>query len=262
MNNFQIIFIGILIPFIGTILGSGMVFFMKNEMKLSIQKLLLGFASGVMVAASIWSLIMPSIEMAEEQNMISWIPASIGFLLGIFFLLILDSIIPHLHLDRKEPEGIKAKLNKSMMLTLAVTLHNIPEGMAVGVVFSGLILGNVGVSLAGAFALTIGIAIQNFPEGAIISMPLKSDGNSKKKSFIYGTLSGIVEPIAALLTIFLAKFIVPVLPYLLSFAAGAMIYVVVEELIPESQSGEHSNIGTIGFAIGFVIMMILDIALG
>ena len=262
MNNFQIILIGILIPFLGTTLGSGMVFFMKKEMSPTLQKLLLGFASGVMVAASIWSLILPSIEMAKEQNLISWIPASIGFLLGIFFLLILDSIIPHLHLDRKEPEGMKAKLNKSMMLTLAVTLHNIPEGMAVGVVFSGFIMGNLGVSLAGAFALTIGIAIQNFPEGAIISMPLRGDGNTKKRAFLYGTLSGIVEPIAALLTIFLAKFIVPILPYLLSFAAGAMIYVVVEELIPESQSGEHSNIGTIGFAIGFVIMMVLDVALG
>lgn len=262
MNNFQIILIGISIPFLGTLLGSGMVFFMKKEMKPTLQKLLLGFASGVMVAASIWSLILPSIEMAEEQNLISWIPASIGFLLGIFFLLILDSIIPHLHLDHKEPEGMKAKLNKSMMLTLAVTLHNIPEGMAVGVVFSGFILGNLGVSLAGAFALTIGIAIQNFPEGAIISMPLRGDGNTKKRAFLYGALSGIVEPIAALLTIFLAKFIVPVLPYLLSFAAGAMIYVVIEELIPESQSGEHSNIGTIGFAVGFVVMMVLDIALG
>ena len=256
------IFWGLAIPFLGTTLGSAMVFFMKNKINNKIEKLLLGFASGVMIAASIWSLIMPSIDMAEEQGVISWIPATIGFLLGIFFLLILDSIIPHLHLNSNEPEGMKAKIKKTTMMVLAVTLHNIPEGMAVGVVFAGAISGNTGITMAGAFALAIGIAIQNFPEGAIISMPLKSEGMSKLKAFWYGTLSGIVEPIGAVLTIALTNLVVPVLPYFLSFAAGAMIYVVVEELIPESQTGEHSNIGTIGVAIGFVIMMILDVALG
>ena len=256
------VFWGLAIPFLGTTLGSAMVFFMKNKINNKIEKLLLGFASGVMIAASIWSLIMPSIDMAEEQGVISWIPATIGFLLGIFFLLILDSIIPHLHLNSNEPEGMKAKIKKTTMMVLAVTLHNIPEGMAVGVVFAGAISGNTGITMAGAFALAIGIAIQNFPEGAIISMPLKSEGMSKLKAFWYGTLSGIVEPIGAVLTMLFTNLVVPGLPYFLSFAAGAMIYVVVEELIPESQTGEHSNIGTIGVAIGFVIMMILDVALG
>ena len=256
------IVIGLLIPFLGTTLGSAMVFLMKNKMNTKVQKLLLGFASGVMIAASIWSLITPSIEMAEEQGIISWIPAAIGFLFGIIFLLVLDSIIPHLHLNSKKPEGIKAKLKNTTMMVLAVTLHNIPEGMAVGVVFAGVLAQNTTITLAGAFALSIGIAIQNFPEGAIISMPLKNEGMSKPKAFLYGTLSGIVEPIGAIITILLTGIVTPILPYLLSFAAGAMIYVVVEELIPESQAGEHSNIGTIGVAIGFVIMMILDVALG
>ena len=215
-----------------------------------------------MIAASVWSLLIPAIEMSETQGKIAWLPASIGFLLGIIFLLILDSVVPHLHLNNDKPEGIKAKLKKTTMLVFAVTLHNIPEGMAVGVTFAGAILGNSGITMAGAFALAIGIAIQNFPEGAIISMPLKEEGTSKSKAFLYGTLSGIVEPIGAILTILLTEIVVPILPYLLSFAAGAMIYVVVEELIPESQGGEHSNIGTIGVAIGFVIMMILDVALG
>ena len=215
-----------------------------------------------MISASFWSLLMPSMEMATEQHEISWLPASIGFLLGIFFLLILDSIIPHLHLHADKPEGIKAKIKESTMLVLAVTLHNIPEGMAMGVTLAGAMIGNVGISLVGALSLAIGIAIQNFPEGAIISMPLKSQGMSKSKAFIYGTLSGIVEPISAVVTILLTNAIVPILPYLLAFAAGAMMYVVVEELIPESQEGEHSNVGTIGVAIGFVIMMILDVALG
>lgn len=255
-------FIGLLIPFLGTTLGSAMVFFMKNKIKPKVEKALLGFASGVMIAASVWSLLIPSLEMAEQQNIIKWVPATIGFLLGILFLLILDSIIPHLHLNSDTPEGAQSKLKKTTMLVLAVTLHNIPEGMAVGVAFAGVLVGNAGLTLAGAFALAIGIAIQNFPEGAIISMPLKSEGVSKTKAFIYGTLSGIVEPIGAVVTILLTKLVVPILPYLLSFAAGAMIYVVVEELIPESQSGEHSNIGTLGVAVGFVIMMILDIALG
>ena len=253
---------GLLVPFLGTTLGSAMVFFMKSEMNKKIEKLLLGFASGVMIAAAIWSLIIPSINMAEEQGKIAWIPAAIGFVMGIVFLLILDCVIPHLHLKTNKPEGIKTKLKNTTMLVLAVTLHNIPEGMAVGVVFAGAMAGNAGISLAGAFALAIGIAIQNFPEGAIISMPLKSEGISKVKAFSYGTLSGIVEPIGALITILLTNMVVPILPYILSFAAGAMIYVVVEELIPESQAGEHSNIGTIGVAIGFVIMMILDVALG
>lgn len=254
--------IGLLIPFLGTTLGSAMVFLMRNKMNTKVQKLLLGFASGVMIAASIWSLITPSIEMAEEQGIVSWIPAAIGFLFGIIFLLVLDSIIPHLHLNSKKPEGIKAKLKNTTMMVLAVTLHNIPEGMAVGVVFAGVLAQNTTITLAGAFALSIGIAIQNFPEGAIISMPLKNEGMSKPKAFLYGTLSGIVEPIGAIITILLTGIVTPILPYLLSFAAGAMIYVVVEELIPESQAGEHSNIGTIGVAIGFVIMMILDVALG
>lgn len=235
---------------------------MKNKLNKKVEKILLGFASGVMIAASIWSLIIPSLEMAEQQGKIAWIPAAIGFLFGIVFLLVLDGLIPHMHLESDKPEGIQAKLKKTTMMVLAVTLHNIPEGMAVGVTFAGAILGNTGITMAGALALAIGIAIQNFPEGAIISMPLKSEGVSKPKAFLYGALSGIVEPIGAIITILLTNAVVPILPYLLSFAAGAMIYVVVEELIPESQAGEHSNIGTIGVAIGFVIMMILDVTLG
>lgn len=252
----------LLVPFLGTTLGSATIFFMKDKINNKIQKLLLGFAAGVMIAASIWSLIIPSINMATEQGKKPWLPSAIGFLAGIVFLLILDSIIPHIHLETDKPEGIKAKLKKTTMLVFAVTLHNIPEGMAVGVVIAGALSQNTGITLAGAFALAIGIAIQNFPEGAIISMPLKSEGISKSKAFIYGTLSGIVEPIGAIITILLTNTVIPILPYILSFAAGAMIYVVVEELIPESQTGEHTNIGTIGVAIGFVIMMILDIALG
>ena len=252
----------LLVPFLGTTLGSATVFFMKDKINNKIQKLLLGFAAGVKIAATIWSLIIPSINMTTEQGKIPWLPSAIGFLAGIVFLLILDSIIPHIHLETDKPEGIKAKLKKTTMLVFAVTLHNIPEGMAVGVVIAGALSQNTGITLAGAFALAIGIAIQNFPEGAIISMPLKSEGISKSKAFIYGTLSGIVEPIGAIITILLTNTVIPILPYILSFAAGAMIYVVVEELIPESQTGEHTNIGTIGVAIGFVIMMILDIALG
>ena len=256
------LFIGILIPFLGTALGSAMVFLMKNKMSKKVEKLLLGFASGVMIAASVWSLLIPSINMAEEQGKVAWIPAAIGFLFGIVFLLVLDSLIPHLHLNDNKPEGVKSKLKKTTMMVLAVTLHNIPEGMAVGVTFAGALMGNAGITIAGAFALAIGIAIQNFPEGAIISMPLKSEGMSKSKAFLYGALSGVVEPIGAIITILLTNHITPILPYFLSFAAGAMIYVVVEELIPESQAGEHSNIGTIGVSMGFVIMMILDVALG
>lgn len=256
------VWLGLLIPFIGTVLGSAMVFFMKDKINLKIQKLLLGFAAGVMIAASVWSLLIPAMDMAKEQGTLAWFPAVTGFLAGIVFLLVLDSLIPHLHLNSEKPEGIKAKFKKSTMLVLAVTLHNIPEGMAVGVTLAGAMIGNVGISLAGAFALSIGIAIQNFPEGAIISMPLKTQGISKTKAFFYGTLSGIVEPIGAMITILLTNIVVPILPYLLSFAAGAMLYVVVEELIPEAQEGEHSNIGTIGVAIGFALMMILDVVLG
>jgi ZIP family zinc transporter len=256
------IVIGVIIPLLGTTLGSAMVFFLKGEMKPKVQKSLLGFASGVMIAASVWSLLIPAIEMTEEQGGINWLPCSIGFMLGVGFLLLLDTLIPHLHVNTDEPEGHKSKLGKSLMLVLAVTLHNIPEGMAVGVVFAGFAAGNASISAAGAFALAVGIAIQNFPEGAIISMPLLGTGISKRKAFSYGVLSGVVEPLGALITIILTSFITPILPYILAFAAGAMIYVVVEELIPEAQSEEHSNIGTIGTAVGFTLMMILDTALG
>ena len=253
---------GILIPFLGTALGAGMVFLLKKEMNELIQKVLLGFASGVMIAASVWSLLIPAIEMAEEKGIITWMPAAAGFMGGILFLLVLDSIIPHLHLEKNRSEGVPSRLKKTTKLVLAVTLHNIPEGMAVGVTFAGLMAGNELISLSGALALSFGIAIQNFPEGAIISMPLKSEGMSKPKAFLYGALSGIVEPAAAVLTILLMEVMEPVLPYLLSFAAGAMIYVVVEELIPETQSGKHTNLGIVGVAVGFVLMMIMDVALG
>ncbi|NLL16543.1 MAG: ZIP family metal transporter [Clostridiales bacterium] len=262
MSDTMQIVIGVIIPLLGTTLGSAMVFFLKGEMKPKVQKSLLGFASGVMIAASVWSLLIPAIEMTEEQGGINWLPCSIGFMLGVGFLLLLDTLIPHLHVNTDEPEGHKSKLGKSLMLVLAVTLHNIPEGMAVGVVFAGFAAGNASISAAGAFALAIGIAIQNFPEGAIISMPLLGTGISKRKAFSYGVLSGVVEPLGALITIILTSFITPILPYILAFAAGAMIYVVVEELIPEAQSEEHSNIGTIGTAVGFTLMMILDTALG
>lgn len=254
--------LGLLIPFVGTALGASMVFLLRDRMKPMLQKSLLGFASGVMVAAAVWSLLIPAIEMAEGMGKFSFIPAAVGFALGIAFLLLMDKIVPHLHLDSKEPEGMKSTLKKNTMLVLAVTLHNIPEGMAVGVVFAGVMAGDGGVTMAGAFALAIGIAIQNFPEGAIISLPLKSEGCGKGRAFLYGMLSGAVEPVGAVLTIVLTGILQPILPYLLSFAAGAMIYVVVEELIPEASEGDHSNIGTIGFAVGFTIMMILDVALG
>ncbi len=256
------IFYGILIPFLGTALGAACVFFMKNSMKQSVQRAMAGFAAGVMVAASIWSLIIPAIDQSENMGKLSFIPAFIGFWIGILFLLLLDHLIPHLHINSNEPEGPKTKLHKTTMLVLAVTLHNIPEGMAVGVVFAGYMADNVAISLAGAFALSIGIAIQNFPEGAIISMPLKSEGMKTSKAFYLGVLSGVVEPVGAVLAILAAGIVVPALPYFLSFAAGAMIYVVVEELIPEMSQGEHSNIGTIFFAVGFSIMMTLDVALG
>ena len=252
----------ILIPFLGTALGSAMVFLMKKEMNGKLEKLLLGFASGVMIAASVWSLLIPAIEMSEEQGGIEWLPATVGFLLGMGFLLLLDSLIPHLHMDSEKPEGIQSGLGKTTMLVLAVTLHNLPEGLAVGVTFAGALLGNAGITMAGALALAVGIAIQNFPEGAIISMPLRGAGASRKKAFLYGVLSGVVEPIGSVITILLASKVIPILPYLLSLAAGAMIYVVVEELIPETQSGEHTNVGIVGVAIGFALMMVLDVALG
>ena len=255
------IILGIIIPFLGTVLGSSLVFLLKDKLNNKVEKALLGFASGVMIAASIWSLIIPSIDLSEHMRL-PWLPATIGFLLGMGFLLLLDTIIPHMHLNEDEPEGIKTNLKKQSLLMFAVTLHNIPEGMAVGVVLAGAYSGNTTLTIAGALTLAIGIAMQNLPEGAIISMPLKSEGMSKKKSFLMGALSGIVEPIAAFITLLLAKFISPSLPYLLSFAAGAMIYVVVEELIPEAQEGKHSNIATIALAIGFALMMVLDIALG
>ncbi len=255
-------FIGLMIPFIGTALGAGCVFFMRNELKPKVQKSLLGFASGVMVAASVWSLLIPAMDMSVAMGNLAFIPTVTGLLLGILFLLLMDRLVPHLHLDHSQPEGLKSKMKKTTMLVMAVTLHNIPEGMAVGVVFAGVLNENSMMTLMGAFALSIGIAIQNFPEGAIISMPLKNEGISRWRAFSYGALSGIVEPVAAFVTILLASFIEPVLPYLLSFAAGAMLYVVVEELIPEASEGEHSNVGTIGFAVGFAIMMVLDVALG
>ena len=247
--------IDLAIPFLGTTLGATMVFFMRNKLSLKIEELLLGFASGVMIAASVWLLIVPSINMAKEQGKIEWLPAAVGFILGIVFLLLLDSLIPHLHLNDDKPEGMKAKLKKTTMMVFAVTLHNIPEGMAVGVTFAGAIIGNTETTMAGAFALALGIAIQNFPEGAISSMLLKSEGMSKPKAFLCGMISGIVEPIVAIITILLTNIIVPFLPYLLSFAAGAMIYVVIKELIPESQTGELSKIAT----IGVVLFMIFDI---
>ena len=253
--------LGLLLPFLGTTLGAAMVFILKHDLKPWVQKALLGFAAGVMIAASVWSLLQPAIDMAEAAGGIAWVPAVVGFLVGILFLLVLDSVIPHLHLNSDTPEGAKSSLGKSTMLVLAVTLHNLPEGMAVGVAFAGYLSGNALISAAGVFALAIGIAIQNFPEGAIISMPLASQGMSKTRAFVYGTLSGVVEPVGAIVTIALTSVIEPLLPYILSFAAGAMIYVVIEELIPEAQAGEHSNIGTIGAAIGFALMMMLDVAL-
>lgn len=254
--------IGIMIPFMGTAAGAGCVFFLSNELKPKVQKSLLGFASGVMVAASVWSLLMPAMDMAAPMGKMAVMPAAVGFVLGIGFLLLMDELVPHMHLDAEKPEGRPSGLGKSLMLVLAVTLHNIPEGMAVGVVFAGMLSENANITLMGAMALSIGIAIQNFPEGAIISLPLKDSLKSRKRSFLYGAASGIVEPIAALITIFMSAYIEPILPYLLAFAAGSMVYVVVEELIPESAEGEHSNVGTIGFAAGFVLMMILDVVLG
>ena len=252
---------GILIPFAGTSLGAACVFFLKGSIGTKTQRALTGFAAGVMVSASFFSLLLPAIEQSSSMGRLGFIPACIGFAAGMLFLLLLDKLIPHVHMDKSE-EGPRTGLKKTTKLILAVTLHNIPEGMAVGVIYAGWIYGNSNISLAGALALSIGIAIQNFPEGAIVSMPLRAEGMSKGKTFIYGVLSGIVEPIGALAVILAAGVLVPVMPYLLSFAAGAMIFVVVEELIPEMSEGEHSNIGTVSFALGFVLMMALDIGLG
>ncbi|MGI6756066.1 MAG: ZIP family metal transporter [Atopobiaceae bacterium] len=260
----ETIFQGIAIPFIGTSLGSAMVFLMRDKLSHSVQRALTGFAAGVMVAASIWSLIIPSIEESEGLGNLAFLPAFLGFWLGIFFLLILDMCIPHLHLGEgdKNPEGPKSQLERTTLMVLAVTLHNLPEGMAVGVVWAGLMTGQTGITVAGAMALSLGIAIQNFPEGAIISMPLRAEGSSKLKAFMGGVGSGAVEPIGATLTILAAQQVTTVLPYLLSFAAGAMMYAVVEELIPEMSEGKHSNVGVIMFALGFTVMMALDVALG
>lgn len=252
----------LLIPFLGTVLGSAFVFFMKKEMPVLLQKTLLGFASGVMVAASVWSLLIPGIELESESGKMAILPAIIGFLSGIGFLLFIDYITPHLHIGETTPEGPRSKLSKTAMLSLAVTIHNLPEGMAVGVVIAGAMNTGIGIAPAAVMAMSLGIAIQNVPEGAIISMPMRAAGNSRLKSFIIGSLSGIVEPIGGLLIILLASIFTPILPYMLSFAAGAMIYVVVEELIPEASEGKHSNLGTIGFAIGFTLMMTLDVVLG
>ena len=253
--------IGLLIPFIGTTLGASCVFFLKKDINPNLQRAFTGFAAGVMVAASVWSLLIPAMDMCEDMGKLAFMPALVGFLLGIGFLLLVDSLVPHLHIGSEEPEGKKSSLGKTAMLLLAVTIHNLPEGAACGAIFAGVLSGKGTVTMAGAIALAIGIAIQNFPEGAIISLPLRSAGNSRGKSFLLGMLSGIVEPIGAVLAILLAGFVTPILPYMLAFAAGAMIYVVVEELVPEASTGEHSNLGTIAFAIGFAIMMVLDVAL-
>ncbi|MBQ3172739.1 MAG: ZIP family metal transporter [Alistipes sp.] len=252
----------ILAPFVGTMIGAATVLFARHSVSSRIQSSLLGFAAGVMVAASVWSLIIPAIELSADMERMSWLPAAVGIILGMLFLLALDSLVPHQHISSDTPEGIKSSLGKRQMLMLAVTLHNIPEGMAVGAVIAGALAGNTGISVAAAIALAAGMAIQNIPEGAIISLPLRADGASRRRAFGYGALSGVVEPLSALVMILLFEHISPALPYLLSFSAGAMLYVVVEELIPETQQGKHSDTGTIAFAIGFVIMMILDVALG
>lgn len=254
--------IGLLIPFVGTVLGAAMVFMLRSRLSEGVNKLLLGFASGVMMAASVWSLLMPSLEMGRAGGGLPWMPAAVGFMCGMGFLLLLDTLIPHLHSGSDQPEGLPSGWKKTTMLALAVTLHNVPEGMAVGVVLAGAAAHTADVSLSAALALSVGIAIQNFPEGAIVSLPLRSEGLTRRRAFGIGVLSGVVEPVFGLVTVLLISVITPVLPYLLAFAAGAMIYVVVEELIPESQAGTHSNIATVGVAFGFVLMMILDVALG
>ena len=255
--------IGLLIPFLGTVVGSAFVFFMRGEMSQRLSKTLLGFASGVMVAASVWSLLMPAMEFASDFGSATQVvPAAVGFLLGMAFLLLVDRLTPHLHLGATKPEGPRSRLSRTAMLMLAVTIHNLPEGMAVGVVLAGASAGDVGISAAGALAMSVGIAIQNIPEGAIISMPMRAEGNSRMRSFLIGSLSGAVEPIGGLAVVLLTAWLLPAMPYMLSFAAGAMLYVVVEELVPEASQGEHSNLATVGFAIGFVLMMTLDVMLG
>lgn len=256
------VIITLLIPFVGTLVGSSFVFFMKREIPALFQKALLGFASGVMVAAAVWSLLIPSMEMSSVDGTRAVLPAAVGFLLGMIFLLAVDFLTPHLHIGDDRPEGLKSRISRTAMLALAVTIHNIPEGMAVGVVIAGALSDGVGIAPAAAMATAIGIAIQNIPEGAIISMPMRSEGNSRRKSFFIGALSGVVEPIGAVAIVLLASRLTPLLPYFLAFAAGAMMYVVVEELIPEASEGEHSNVGTVGFAVGFVLMMVLDVMLG
>ena len=255
-------FLGIMIPFLGTTLGAACVFFMKKSLGNLVQRALAGFAAGVMVAASIWSLLIPAIEQSEDMGKLSFLPAFIGFWSGVLFLLLLDRLIPHLHVGSEQAEGPKSKLGRTSVMVLAVTLHNIPEGMAVGVVYAGFLAGNTQITVANALVLSLGIAIQNFPEGAIISMPLRAEGERKGRAFLGGVLSGVVEPIGAVLTLLAAQLVIPALPYLLSFAAGAMLYVVVEELIPEMSQGRHSNLGTVFFAVGFSVMMVLDVALG
>ena len=258
----MVLTLGLLIPLLGTMLGSAFVFFMKDDMPQRVQKALLGFASGVMVAASVWSLLIPAMEMEASKGAWAVMPAAVGFLLGMGFLFLIDEVTPHLHLDNNRPEGPRSRLSRTAMLALAVTIHNLPEGMAVGVVFAGAEQGASNITLASAVAVSLGIAIQNVPEGAIISMPLRAEGNSRWRSFMLGSLSGVVEPIGGLAVVLLASLLTPLLPYMLAFAAGAMFYVVIEELIPETSQGEHSNLGTIGFAIGFVLMMVLDVVLG
>ena len=255
-------FLGIFIPFLGTTAGAACVFFMEKSLGDLVQRSLAGFAAGVMVAASIWSLLIPAIEQSAAMGKLSFVPAFFGFWFGVLFLLVLDHLIPHLHLGSEQAEGPKSKLARTTMMVLAVTLHNIPEGMAVGVMYAGFLAENAQITAASALALSIGIAIQNFPEGAIISMPLRAEGQRKGRAFLGGVLSGVVEPIGAVLTILAAQLVIPVLPYLLSFAAGAMLYVVVEELIPEMSQGKHSNLATVFFAAGFSVMMVLDVALG
>jgi len=260
--NQGIVAMGLIVPFLGTVLGSACVFFMKDKLPNKLQNTLLGFASGVMVAASVWSLLIPAMDQCEDMGKLAFMPALVGFAMGIVFLLLADMVVPHLHINSDKPEGVSAKLKRSTMLLFAVTIHNFPEGMAVGVTIAAVLSGESNITFSAALALAIGIAIQNFPEGAIVSLPLKQADESKFKAFLHGVLSGVVEPIGAILTIMLTSLFVPFMPYMLSFAAGAMIYVVVEELLPEAIEGEHTNLTTIGFSVGFALMMVLDVALG
>jgi len=261
-EQYIILILGLLLPFLGTVLGSSCVFLFRNSIPPQLQKIMLGFAAGVMVAASVWSLLIPSMQMTESMGIWSFLPAAVGMTIGMLFLWGIDHILPHLHIGSSHPEGMSSGLSKHAMLLMAVTIHNIPEGMAVGIVLAGALTGEVSLNIAAALSMSIGIAIQNFPEGAVVSLPLRSEGLSRRRAFSLGVLSGIVEPIGAIIVILLAHYITPLVPYLLAFAAGAMLYVVVEELIPESAEGNHSNLGTVGFAVGFILMMSLDVALG